>query len=131
MARVIQRHEGYVYSVCSTPDGKHVVSGSDDGTIRVTRIEDGELVRVIREHTLDVASVCVTPDGKYIVSGSYDRTIRITVNPVYLQQLHVFKRVFGQMALQSRFFLHDFENYFRENPGMFRVLGPRVFSLLV
>ena len=172
MARIIQRHEGHVYSVCLTPDGKHVVSGSQDKTIRITRIEDGELVRVIKGHTGFVESVCetpngkhivsgsedksirvnriedgelvrkieghkdwirsvcVTPDGKRIVSGSTDETIRITLNPVYLQQLHFFKRVFGQMARNHLFFF-GLKEYFKENPGMFRILAPRMFNLLV
>ena len=75
--------------------------------------------------------MCVTPDGKRIVSGSDDGTVRITGNPVYLEQLHFFKRFFGQMALQSTFFLEEFEEYLKENPGMFGMLGPRLFSLLV
>ena len=114
-----------------TPDGKHLVSGSSKGIIRIARIQDGKLVREIKGHTGYVLRFCGTPDGKRIVSGSTDGTVRITGNPVYLEQLHFFKRVFGQMALKSNFFLEEFEYYFRENPGMFGMLGPRVFSLLV
>ena len=39
---------GTVYSVCVTPDGKHVVSGSGDNPIRITWIKDAGLVREIK-----------------------------------------------------------------------------------
>ena len=70
MERVIQKHERAVYSVCLTPDVKHVVSGSKDKTILITRIEDGDLVQEIQGHIDFVTSVCVIPDGKHIVSCS-------------------------------------------------------------
>merc|ERR1712172_146615 len=38
-------------SVCVTPDGQHVVSGSDDTTVRITCVDDGKLVREIKGHT--------------------------------------------------------------------------------
>merc|ERR1719174_1948846 len=67
-----------VSSVCVTPDGQHVVSGSGDKTIRITCVDDGKLVREIKGHSDKVRTVCVTPDGKHIVSGSWDKTVRIT-----------------------------------------------------
>ena len=78
MARVIHTHRSTTLSNCVTPDGKLVVSGFFDGTIHITRIEDGELVRQIKGHTVWSRNVCVTPDGKNIISGSLDKTIHIT-----------------------------------------------------
>ena len=61
---------GMVCSVCVTPDGKYVVSGSENGTVRITRFDNGKLVREIRGHQCKVNMVCVTPDGRYVLSWS-------------------------------------------------------------
>ena len=70
-------HTGDVTSVCVTADGKRVVSGSVDKTVRVWSLESGEQVRQLSGHTGTVRSVCVTADGKYVVSGSADNTVRV------------------------------------------------------
>ncbi len=71
---VCRVHEGLVYSICVTDDGK-IVSGSDDGTVRVWDMEGKELA-VCKGHEDLIRSVCVTKDGK-IVSGSDDGTVRV------------------------------------------------------
>ncbi|KAJ6598791.1 WD40-repeat-containing domain protein, partial [Mycena sp. CBHHK59/15] len=61
-----------------SPDGKHIVSGSSDQTVRVWDAESGEALGAPFEgHTHWVTSVAFSPDGKHIVSGSNDRTIRV------------------------------------------------------
>ncbi len=67
-------HEGPVYSVCVTADGK-IVSGSRDNTVRVWDMLGQELA-VCRGHESGVISVCVTQAGK-ILSGSRDNTVRV------------------------------------------------------
>ncbi len=71
---VCRGHEYGVRSVCITKDGK-IVSGSDDGTVRVWDVEGKELV-VCRGHKDRVTSICVTKNNN-IVSGSHDKTIRV------------------------------------------------------
>ena len=78
LVRVIKGHTDWVECVCVTSDNKYVVSGSNDSTIRITRLDNGVLVRGIKGYADFVASVCVTSDNKYLVSGSNDKTIRIT-----------------------------------------------------
>ncbi|RLG55269.1 MAG: hypothetical protein DRN88_05875, partial [Candidatus Hydrothermarchaeota archaeon] len=75
--RTFKGHTGPVYSVCYSPDGKYIVSGSKDKTIRIWRMEDGECIMVLKGHTGSVYSVFYSPDGKHITSGSKDKTIRI------------------------------------------------------
>ena len=69
-------HTDLVTSVSFSPDGKRIVSGSHDMTIRVWDVQTGDMVSGPFEgHTYSVISVSFLPDGKHIVSGSYDKTI--------------------------------------------------------
>ena len=60
-------------SVAFSPDGKKIVSGSYDKTIRVWDAETGkEIIPPLEEHSGTVSSIAFSPDGKKIVSGSSD-----------------------------------------------------------
>ena len=65
-----------VFSVAYSPDGQHIVSGSNEGTIRVWNAMTGEIVAgPFTGDTSAVESVAFSPDGQYIASGSVDRTV--------------------------------------------------------
>src|SRR5882724_2302333 len=66
----------WVDSVAFSPDGKCIVSGSHDNTIRVWNAKTGAVVSGAW-HIDWVTSVAFSPDGKRIVSGSGDQTIRV------------------------------------------------------
>jgi WD40 repeat protein len=71
-------HTESINSVAFSPNGKYILSGSDDNTIRLWDAETGQLVsRPFRGHTAVVCSVTLSPDGKHIVSGSDDKIIRV------------------------------------------------------
>ncbi|KAF8674683.1 WD40 repeat-like protein [Rhizoctonia solani] len=67
-----------VCSVGFSPDGQHVVSGSDDGTIRVIDRRTGDtVVGPVHGHSDTVNSVEFSPNGMQIVSGSDDKSVRV------------------------------------------------------
>ncbi|MGK7902362.1 MAG: caspase family protein [Hormoscilla sp.] len=70
-------HENYVLSVAFSPDGKRIVSGSSDETIRLWDLDGNPIGEPFRGHENSVLSVAFSPDGKRIVSGSNDLTIRL------------------------------------------------------
>jgi WD40 repeat protein len=63
--------------VAVSPDGKRVVSGSDDKTVRVWDLASGRCEATLEGHGDRVCSVAVSPDGKRVVSGSGDKTVRV------------------------------------------------------
>ena len=62
---------GYVRSLAFNPDGKTLVSGSYDKTIKIWNLESGILINEVKyKESYDIYSVAISPDGKTIVSGS-------------------------------------------------------------
>src|SRR5205823_6577682 len=75
--RTLQGHNILVWSVAFSPDGKRIVSGSFDQTVKVWDAQTGRQELTLRGHTQPVQSVIFTPDGKRIVSGSDDQTLKV------------------------------------------------------
>jgi WD40 repeat protein len=63
--------------VAVSPDGRTIVSGSADRTVKVWEAESGRLLRSLEGHTDSVRAVAVSPDGRTIVSGSWDNTVKV------------------------------------------------------
>jgi WD40 repeat protein len=66
-----------VWSVCVSADGRYVISGSYDTTVRVWDMSSWECVHVLEGHSDEVTSVNVSADGRYVISGSANKTVRV------------------------------------------------------
>lgn len=73
----LREHSGRVTSVAFSPDGRRIVSGSRNGTLRLWDAATGEPIGQPIKGTEPVSSIAFSPDGQHIVSGSSDSTLRL------------------------------------------------------
>jgi WD40 repeat protein len=74
---VLRGHGHPVRGVAFSPDGRRIVSGAHDGTVRVWDRHTGSELLCLKGHEKWVTSVAFSPDGRRIVSGSDDGTVRV------------------------------------------------------
>jgi len=72
---VIQKgHLKYVTCTAFSSNGKYVLTGSKDNTIKLWNIENGKEIRSFNQHTNKINSVSFSADGTKILSSSADNT---------------------------------------------------------
>ncbi|MDQ3259022.1 MAG: AAA-like domain-containing protein, partial [Acidobacteriota bacterium] len=70
-------HTGGVASLAFSSDSKRLVTGEQDGMVRLWDVTDGREVAVYKGHTDTVRSVAFAPDGKTLATASADRTVKL------------------------------------------------------
>ncbi|WP_143727734.1 nSTAND1 domain-containing NTPase [Moorena bouillonii] len=73
----LQGHTDIVTDIAFSPDGKQILSGSFDNTVRLWDTETGQTLHTLEGHTDTVNAIAFSPDGKQILSGSRDDTVRL------------------------------------------------------
>jgi len=70
-------HSGPVYGMSFNRNKSFLVSGSEDGTVRLWSLHTFTNLLALKGHLLPVWDVKFSPRGYYFVSGSYDRTAKL------------------------------------------------------
>ncbi|XP_018103945.1 uncharacterized protein LOC734637 isoform X1 [Xenopus laevis] len=71
-----QGHFNNMGSLSYSPDGQHIVTGGDDGKVKVWDTSSGFCYVTFTDHTSSVTAVTFTSSGQVILSASLDGTVR-------------------------------------------------------
>jgi WD40 repeat protein len=69
--------ENWIGGLVFSPDGKVLVSGSRDHTIKFWEVPSGKLLRTVKAHTGWVRGVIFSPDGTVLASCSDDGSVKL------------------------------------------------------
>ena len=73
--RIVSRHESNITCISFSPDGKNILTGSQDSTVHLLDLQ-GNLLQLFKGDD-EVRSVAFSPDGKSILAGLGDKTARL------------------------------------------------------
>ncbi len=73
----LQGHSGSIWAFAISPDGKTLVSCSEDESVRIWNLETGEKNAIIFSHDTVVYAVAFSPDNRVFASAGKDRIIKV------------------------------------------------------
>ncbi|MBW8883587.1 MAG: hypothetical protein JF612_02170, partial [Planctomycetia bacterium] len=83
------RHRTYIHCVAFSPDGRALLTGSEDGVVKLWDMPSRRLKRSLRRHTSAVASAAFSPDGQQVATVSWDGSVKLwdpATDDIVLQQ---------------------------------------------
>ncbi|MCI0534128.1 MAG: hypothetical protein L0Z50_02755, partial [Verrucomicrobiales bacterium] len=73
----MERHNGSVHGVQTSPDGQRILSWGEDGTVRLSNSHDGSAATPPMKHEQAVRGAAFSVDGQRLLSWSEDGTVRL------------------------------------------------------
>lgn len=73
----LKGHTGEIMSVAFSADGKRLVSGSYDKSVKLWDATTGRESLTLVGHTAQVMTVAISADGKQVASGGYDKQAKV------------------------------------------------------
>jgi WD40 repeat protein len=70
-------HTTWINRCLFTPDGKRVLSVSDDGTMRLWNVSTGEQIAILIDDRAHILKWDISPDGAFIAVGMDDHSVKV------------------------------------------------------
>ncbi|NTW50154.1 MAG: hypothetical protein HGB19_10580 [Chlorobiales bacterium] len=67
----------HITAIGYNPGGDVIVSGSEDGNIRIYGAESGRKLKTIGAHNGRITRILFSPDGSKLISASLDGTVKV------------------------------------------------------
>lgn len=73
----LKGHTKDIWSLAFRPDGKELLSGSADSTVKIWNMDNGELIKTLTNHKNSVYGLAYNSKGNKFATASYDGVARI------------------------------------------------------
>lgn len=74
--KIFSKTTGIACSVACHPKNQHILSGHNDGTLRVWDVK-GERVGIFNGHKNYLVAIACSQDGKHVATASYDQLVKL------------------------------------------------------
>lgn len=75
--RALEGHTAAVRSVQFSKDGRLILSGGHDNSVKIWDSETDRALKTFRGHDSWVRACAFSPDGRWVLSGSHDHTVKL------------------------------------------------------
>merc|ERR1719422_2555983 len=77
LVHTLEGHAMPIRSLCFSPDSQKLITGSDDGHIKMYDVAHATLIGTVSGHTSWVLSVTFSPDNEHFASSSSDGQVKV------------------------------------------------------
>jgi WD40 repeat protein len=77
MVRIIRQHQGPIFALAFSPDGKTLFSAGKEGRIRRIDANSDEILAEWPAHSDWVYAMAISPDGSKLASGDWSGAVRL------------------------------------------------------